>query len=236
MGNFCTNCGQRSNISRINYKYLLSEVSHNIFQMDKGFFYTIKELFLRPGKSINNYILGKRIQYFKPIAFILLTSAIYVITSKSLGINTYSNEIVSGLSTGLFDKNIEENSILLTFLNWLAKNNAYFLLLTIPFFSLGSYFAFIKSGYNYFEHLVINIYITGQQMIIYSVLNLILPNYSLKETIPFVIGIAFNFWAFYKTFYTIKSLKRVLLTFLTYSFFVIQFFLLIMCSLLFINQ
>lgn len=55
-GNFCNNCGQSCNIERINAKYLLAELSLFLLQLERGIFFTIKELFLRPGHCIREYL------------------------------------------------------------------------------------------------------------------------------------------------------------------------------------
>ena len=47
---------QNSNVSRINITSFLDEVSVSVFQINKGFLFTLKELFLRPGKSLNEYL------------------------------------------------------------------------------------------------------------------------------------------------------------------------------------
>ena len=36
-GNYCSNCGQNSNIRKVDYKYLLNEIPNSIFQINRGF-------------------------------------------------------------------------------------------------------------------------------------------------------------------------------------------------------
>ena len=67
-GEYCNHCGQRSNVGRITLSSLLNELTESIFQIDRGFFYTLTQLFARPGKSIREYLNGKRRKHFKPIA------------------------------------------------------------------------------------------------------------------------------------------------------------------------
>ncbi len=69
-GNFCNNCGQTKETHEINFKSILHEIQHSIFHIDKGILYTTKELFIRPGLTIREYLHGKRVKHFKPFAYI----------------------------------------------------------------------------------------------------------------------------------------------------------------------
>ena len=91
-GNFCNNCGQKSNTRKINYNYLIEEISNNVFQVHRGIFFTVKELSYRPGHSIREFLNGKRKQHFKPVGFVLITSALYVFTSLLFNENTFSQQ------------------------------------------------------------------------------------------------------------------------------------------------
>ena len=235
-GNFCNKCGQSSHINRINYKYLAEEISNNIFQVNRGFFYTIRELFIRPGHTINNFIEGKRKEYFKPLAYILMTSTLYLLIAFFLDIDTTSNEITSGFIIGINNNGNEKDSGIITALYWLTKHQAYAVLLTLPFFSLGSYIAFFKLRYNYFEHLILNIYITGQQMIIYLLLSFIVVLNSSAEFIPLAVGVFYNFWAYYSFFKTKSSFTKILLSLLTYALFMLQLFALLIIGVLLIDK
>src|SRR4051812_48133830 len=87
-GNFCPNCGQKAATHDIDSKYILHEIPHAIFHIDKGIFYTIGQLCTRPGKTVIEYIKGKRIQHYSPIAYILLLSAIYLLVNKFANVAT----------------------------------------------------------------------------------------------------------------------------------------------------
>eukprot|EP01132_Coremiostelium_polycephalum_P020155 gene20155-23955_t len=59
-GKFCSNCSQASSTHRFSLAHVFKhDFIHGIFHFDKGFFYTIKELFTRPGHSIRDYFLKK---------------------------------------------------------------------------------------------------------------------------------------------------------------------------------
>ena len=221
-GTFCNYCGQKSSVRRIDSTYIIDEVNNNLFQINRGLFYTIKELTVRPGNSINEFLDGKRKQHVKPLSYVLLTSALYVLTTHFLGLNTFSQDFTEGFTSGVTDEGNEVASGILDILNWLANNHTYTVLLTLPLFSTASYLAFKRSHYNFFEHLILNIYITGQQMIIYLLASFAVIEDSMMEVIPLVLGIAYNFWAFYQFFNIYRPHIRILRSLLTYVIFLLQ--------------
>ena len=219
-GNFCNNCGQNANVGKIDIKYLLQEIPNSIFQVNRGIFFTIIELFTRPGNSIREFLDGKRKKHFKPLAFVFLISTLYVLTAYLTDKYTFLGDGISGIADSLNNKETEY-SITVKILNWFAQNHAYATLLILPFFSLASYLTFIKSKYNYFEHLILNFYITGQQMVIYLMLTILFFVFKIEgyfiDIIPFTIGILYLFWVFIQFFEKNKFYKNILLTTLTYS-------------------
>ena len=45
-GKYCSKCGQKASVDKLNLSSFSSEISDGVFNMNKGLFYTIKELFL----------------------------------------------------------------------------------------------------------------------------------------------------------------------------------------------
>lgn len=76
-GNYCTNCGQSTKVDDINVAYVLRELSDSVFQVNKGLFYSIKAMFVSPGRNIRDYLDGKRQHLVKPIAHSLCLCVIY---------------------------------------------------------------------------------------------------------------------------------------------------------------
>ena len=65
-------------LERIDGKYIWKEIV-SVLNFDKGIFYTIKEIFLRPGKTIQEFLLYDRKRLVKPILFIIIMSLVYTI-------------------------------------------------------------------------------------------------------------------------------------------------------------
>lgn len=218
-GNFCNNCGQNSNVQKINFKYLIEEISNSVLQVNRGILFTVKELFTRPGHSIREFLKGKRKQHYKPLAFVLVISAIYVLFTYLTGTTTFLGEIISGMSDGISRKG-QELSKSTEILNWLSSNYAYATLILLPIFSSASYLAFINAKYNYFEHLILNFYIAGQQIVIYLIFFALYyatnsESYIL-QIVPMALSVMFAFWTFIQFFQSKKLISKILLTILTY--------------------
>jgi len=216
-GNFCNNCGQKSKVDRINFNYLIAEIPNSIFQLNRGILYTTKELLVRPGHTIREFLSGRRIHHYKPISFLLITATIYVLSAYFLGSDTFLDDFIDGFKEG---RNVSNKASDIRALDWILKYQAYVPLLILPIFSMSTYISFSKTGYNYFEHLVINSYITGQQMIIYLTLGVIYFN----EDIILVIGVIYNFWVLIQLFDKKKFTNKLKLIILSYLIFIILMF------------
>jgi hypothetical protein len=219
-GKFCSNCGQDSEVDKINAKYFFKEISHSILNLDKGFFYTIKELFTRPGNSIRDYLQGKRKNHYKPISFVIITATIYLFTTLITGERTFLSEFFYGAIRGFEDKEFVTIS---NILKWGANNFTYLTLILMPLFSFASFVSFRKAGYNYFEHLIINCYIKGAQIILYSVFCFLIHwtnnEIYILPVIALSLSIAYLIW-FYMQFFDNKTaiykITRLVLTYLLY--------------------
>jgi hypothetical protein len=152
-GKYCCNCGQSFTTGRINYHYVIHEVQHSIFHVDKGILYTIKELLTEPGDSIRGYLSGKRISFFKPFSFVIILGSIYAFLCYFFGVRP---------DTSIMPVDQSEMTVYHTqlIIDWVYAHYSFALLALIPFFALGSYLVFRKSGYNYIELLVMRINIS----------------------------------------------------------------------------
>ena len=57
---FCPDCGQPTPAHRIDWHFLGHELEHSVLHMDRGIFYTLKNLMIRPGHMIRDYLAGRR--------------------------------------------------------------------------------------------------------------------------------------------------------------------------------
>ena len=71
--NFCSVCGQKTTVKRISIKALLHDLPHSLFHVDKGILKNIKGI-TNPHDTVFGYMEGKRISYFSPFLFFLITT------------------------------------------------------------------------------------------------------------------------------------------------------------------
>ena len=161
-GNFCPQCGQDAHEHRINASSILHDIPHSIFHIDKGFFYTLVKLFTHPGKMLKEYIDGKRVSYFRPLAYVVLMSAIATFIMK--GISWISRSIFLKYNPGgAFPESH----------GFFSHYISIFIFLTIPLTALVTWLFFIRQKYNYWEHIVMNTYIAAQMNIIIILIKLV---------------------------------------------------------------
>ncbi|MBK8628540.1 MAG: DUF3667 domain-containing protein [Saprospiraceae bacterium] len=236
-GNFCNHCGQSSNTKDINFSSVFYEIQSAILQIDKGILFTTKELLIRPGNTIREYIYGKRVKHFKPFAYILLLSTIYILLAQYSHKTTFWEEIFQGMtdsSTEISkDNSTGRTNLFVEILQWMKNNYAYTTILTIPIISLASYWSFYKAKYNYFQHLILHAYMAGQRTAIYLILIPIIyfiSDQTMKDVfdvIKMIIGFLLNFWTYFQFFDKTKPFKKIVLIGLTYLLISIIFLIII---------
>jgi hypothetical protein len=212
-GDFCSSCGQSAEVHRINSHFLWHDIQHGFLHFDKGVLYTFKELFLKPGHSIREFIEGKRVKHFKPISLVILLAGIYGFLSHYFNINILSNNFqISG--TG--EKVIELKNTLNNVGEWTAQHYSLLSLIQIPFFSIATYIAFRKNGYNFMEHIVLNSFLTGQRLFLriltFPIFYFFNGTSYLRDTARVVdaIGFILFIWSLNQFFIALKFRVRVL--------------------------
>lgn len=200
-GNFCTHCGQKSTVGKITLSNFIKELTDTVFQVDRGLFYSMKELFVNPGDSIREYLNGKRKSHFKPIAYVFTLSTIYFLLSQLLENGTFVNDFIEGFIA--YEDTPGSASNEMSTFNWFTKNYAYTMLLLLPLNALASFIAFRGTGFNYLEHFVLNAYVMGQHAIFYSIaslLCLISFNYINLSDVAIFVSIVYSGFVYYQFF------------------------------------
>lgn len=101
-GQFCKTCGQSTRVRKIDLSYLTSEAL-GILQLNRGFLFSLKELFTRPGDTIREYLQGKRRSHTSPVALVLTLSSIYLIGLYFLGGQTHLGDAFAAMLEGWND-------------------------------------------------------------------------------------------------------------------------------------
>ena len=140
-GKFCSSCGFPNKLKRIDRQYVIDEIS-SVITFDKGFFYTVKELFKRPGSTIREFILEDRKRLVKPIVFLIICSFFYTIAQQFLSFEA------DYIKLNIDDRN---TSFIIKMYDWFSKNYGYANILMAILITLWINIFFKKYNYNYYE-------------------------------------------------------------------------------------
>jgi uncharacterized protein DUF3667 len=86
---FCPSCGQKASVKRIEMKWLLHQLPHAVWHIEKGFFYNVKQLFIRPGHAIHDFLIGKRKPFFNPLSYLAILILVNSLIMYYLEIHRY---------------------------------------------------------------------------------------------------------------------------------------------------
>lgn len=200
----CSNCVQTVSTQRIDGKYILSEIS-SVLNFDKGILFTFRELLIRPGINIKKFINGERKRLVKPIIYILLCSLIYTILQRILQ-----------FEEGYINIRSEESEEIPKLFIWVIKNYGYSNIIAAVCIAGWLKLFFRKHPYNFYETLILLLYVIGTAMLIFAFFG----SLSTIKYLSFLgngitLGMVYIGWAL-GTFYKRKSFASIFKAFIAY--------------------
>lgn len=78
-GKFCPECGQNAETGRFTFKFICENLIAAILGRDGGIWFTLKNLFSRPGAMIVEILDGKRRSYFSPFPMLFFALTVYIL-------------------------------------------------------------------------------------------------------------------------------------------------------------
>lgn len=212
---FCASCGQKTSTHRFSLKHFFThDLLHGWLHLDKGFLFTTKELFTRPGHSIREYIQGKRVKHFHFISYIIILITVSVFFSQFIPFA--HTELVPTTnyntqeSTKLFEYFTKDYNELYT------KYQKLFYISYIPIYAFFSYLLFLNSKLNYAENLVLQTYKTATAILLgalFYMLAILYNNLEVLRSIFTLLGFviyAYGIW-FYYQFFSVYEKSKILL-------------------------
>jgi len=85
-GNFCPRCGQSAGVARYSFKATMLNFLDVWGLGNRSMFRTIRDLILRPGYMIRDYLSGMQMAYFPPFKMLFVLTAINLIVSYGFNI------------------------------------------------------------------------------------------------------------------------------------------------------
>jgi hypothetical protein len=244
-GNFCYNCGQSAHTHRLDLRSVWHDIQHGLLHIDKGIFYTLIQLFTRPGFTIREYLEGKRVKHFKPVSMVIILATLYALASHYLHINMIE-ETSNTVSIKNFGFNFnftatqgQGKPLVTEITDFIVSHFALFQLVFLPFYAGATRLAFRKSGYNYIEHLIINAFLRGQAIVIAMIM---LPfiyfgviSNEVSSNIVAILQIACIFWAFFQIENQSSKVKVIKRCFLAMVYLFIELALFFLVTVLVMN-
>lgn len=179
---------RQSELERIDGSYIFREI-RGLLNFENGLGLTIKNMLISPGKTVRGYLFKDRKKTAKPLIFLILTAAIFVLITKVFGI------YYSFVSIEKFDIQLSDNLSLQDKIRakevgkWLNKNIGYAQLIMGFFIGLWIKLLFYRWRINLYEVLILLSFVFGEGLLILSLFFLMtsLFNVSLLG----MLGIAF---------------------------------------------
>ena len=154
---------------RFTLKGLVLDFFHNVFHIErKRIVYTAVDLTIKPGKAIQKVLDGYRQYLYNPLEYIIVVAAI--ISLLNLRYHFFSNEFTqakseTNVSAYSLDFLNEHKMFFDGFFRYSEEYPSLVNIVAIPVFSILSYLFFIGYKKNLAENLIINSYITAQQLL-----------------------------------------------------------------------
>lgn len=172
--NYCPNCSQKSRLHRLTFHDILHEAVHYFTHADKGLFQLVRDLFTKRGLVAFEYIEGRRKKYFPPLNFFLLIAAVFVFVA-TMGeskqtidpnnvpeISQITDPAQKEYALQVFERKQKVSHFTTKYSNLMA-------MCSLPLTALVFWVFFRRSKYNFIEHLVAGMYMTGICILIYAV-------------------------------------------------------------------
>lgn len=190
-GNFCQNCGQKLELTKIQFKEIISEFIGTVFNLDAPFLKTFKSMMLSPGEMVRSFLAGKRKAYYAPIRYLILCVFINILITKLIGFDPIENQKLINPNQNLQNTpSLRAGQFLSQYIN--------FFTLILPFiYGAFSKLFFWKTKSNYAESVVLGFFVAAQYIIIALIpvlLSKLNPNLFLLN---YLIGPFFFAYCFY---------------------------------------
>jgi hypothetical protein len=171
-GHYCHECGQKAAEIKYTMKGMVTDLFFSAIHMEKkGLFHTVRELTLRPGIAIKKVLMGQRQFLYPPFKYLVLLGAAVIIFS--LRYKFFHNEFTelegNDLPSWLY-LTAQHRMYLQDFFHFAEDEATLLNIVTIPIFAFFSWAFLSKGKYNFAENLIINTFITAQQLLFLLIL------------------------------------------------------------------
>ena len=154
-GPYCARCGQDAHTHRFTWGYLLHEIPHSVWHVDKGLPYTIWQMLRRPGPTMRRYLAGQRVKLFRPLALVLLVAGVASFLILVLHVQVLPDQPAPRTPAEQQTQAVSQLAM---------KYFAWFTVATLPGYALLSWALLRRLRYNFVEHFMANALMMGTVM------------------------------------------------------------------------
>ena len=196
---YCQLCGKSIEPNRINHKYIIKDLGE-IFNLEKGIFFTLKKVLMNPGSVIKEYLYRNRQIITKPFAFFIFCLAVKLLFENWFNENNNLENIHPDLYYFLI------NNPLINYIFFL-----FFVSLWLKLF-------FRSSGLNIYEIIVLSCYTLGMIFLIdsftYPIDYLVKVDNKILDDLPALAYYIYAIGSFFKTEKFLKYPKALIVFYL----------------------
>ena len=106
-GAYCPHCGQKASTKRLQFTELIRNTIGPFVGGDGKAANTVRDLFLRPGFMVRDYLFGCRVRYYNPLQMFVFVLTTYAIVAYVLGIGSSIFDEMRELSFGELGEDIQ---------------------------------------------------------------------------------------------------------------------------------
>jgi hypothetical protein len=102
--NFCANCGQRTDASRLTFRDILRDLMHTFVNVERGPLAFAWALLTRPGVVAREYVDGKRRRHYGPFATLAVLVGLTALAVNLTGFQILSHDGLPSTPTSLLQR------------------------------------------------------------------------------------------------------------------------------------
>jgi hypothetical protein len=216
IGEYCNLCGQKV-MNRLTIRSTWDLIVDDVFEVNRGLLYTLKELWINPGKVSLDFVHGNTKKYYSPIKYLIFWLALLFLINNLVGPSgkESTRELIFNSTIPFSSQSIDDFwSIYMEVFRYHIDLFYYGL---IPFLTLVSYFIYRRKGFNLVELSILYLYMLGQLVFILvitmPIAYLLGKNASLLLLFPEMVLVFYLFVKSHKQFFKDSWIKTILKSF-----------------------
>jgi hypothetical protein len=222
-GIYCNNCGQER-VKRLEVNTILHDVTHGILHWENSVLKTFKYLVLNPGKTVKDYISGRRKSFVKPFSYFIAIQTLFVLVFHRM-----SEKYFAFLNVDLKGDS-EKELILVSDMQHLVGQYINYLNYFLPVIFAFYFYLFFrkKTGINYAESLAVSFYWVGTTLVfsvalmLLSLIDIRIWNARIIVSTLFYVFAVIKFSDLSIAKGTFKGLTVTVLSYITFVLFVVM--------------